>query len=326
MLNRTWIPLSIVLALALSTGGQTAANPQTSASSTTQASASAGKAGVQSQADSSASASKQSSSSQQGQKGQGKQSTSSTAASASHSASASASAGNNSLNLASGTTINATLLTPLDAHRSKPGDRVVARVDQDVKQEGTVVVRKGTKLMGHVTQAQARSKENSQSSLGVLFDSAAMKNGQQQPLHLSIQALAAAQTASSAALGENDATMMGSGAARGSAGASGGLLRGVGSAAGGAVGAAGNVAGNAGQTVGGTVNATSQTAASAAGSASGLNAAGQLTSASSGAIGLKGLSLSSAASSATQGSVVTSSSRNVHLDSGTQLLLRAASE
>jgi hypothetical protein len=57
-----------------------------------------------------------------------------------------------------------------------------------------------------------------------------------------------------------------------------------------------------------------------------LNSVGQLTSASSGVIGLQGLRLDSAASNATQGSVISSTERNVHLDSGTQMLLRVASE
>jgi hypothetical protein len=65
---------------------------------------------------------------------------------------------------------------------------------------------------------------------------------------------------------------------------------------------------------------------SAAGSAAGLNTAGQLTSASSGVIGLQGLNLSSAAANSTQGSLITSVDRNVRLESGTQMVLRVASE
>jgi hypothetical protein len=53
----------------------------------------------------------------------------------------------------------------------------------------------------------------------------------------------------------------------------------------------------------------------------GLNAAGQLTSNSQGVFGLNGLNLNAAASNATQGSVITSAGKNVHLDSGTRMLL-----
>jgi hypothetical protein len=52
-----------------------------------------------------------------------------------------------------------------------------------------------------------------------------------------------------------------------------------------------------------------------------LNTAGQLTSNSRGVFGLNGLNLSSAASNGTQGSIITSAGKNVHLDSGTQMLL-----
>jgi len=51
-------------------------------------------------------------------------------------------------------------------------------------------------------------------------------------------------------------------------------------------------------------------------------AAGQLTSSSQGVIGLNGLQLNSAASNATQGSVITSAGKDVKLDTGTQMLLQ----
>ncbi|HWZ98676.1 MAG TPA: hypothetical protein VN025_13045, partial [Candidatus Dormibacteraeota bacterium] len=49
--------------------------------------------------------------------------------------------------------------------------------------------------------------------------------------------------------------------------------------------------------------------------------AGQLTSNSQGVFGLNGLNLNAAASNATEGSVITSAGKNVHLDSGTRMLL-----
>jgi hypothetical protein len=51
-----------------------------------------------------------------------------------------------------------------------------------------------------------------------------------------------------------------------------------------------------------------------------------LTSNSQGVFGLDGVNLSSAASNSTQGSLITSTSRNVRLDSGTQLSLVAQSQ
>jgi hypothetical protein len=80
-------------------------------------------------------------------------------------------------------------------------------------------------------------------------------------------------------------------------------------------------AANAGSVAGGAVNSTVNAAGAARGAVGGLNAAGRLTSNSQGVFGLEGLNLSSAASNSTQGSLITSTGKNVHLDSGTQLLL-----
>jgi len=246
-------------------------------------------------------------------------------ASASNASSASANAGPASAGLSSGTTVNAELLTTLDARKCHPGQRVVAKTTQDVKQNGHVVLRKGTRLIGHVTQAQARTKENAESSVGIMFDEAVMKKGHPVPFHAAIQALAAARTMSAASLGD-DGMMEPSGPPMGSgAGAMGGgaLVGGAGSAMGAAAGATGGMAGNLSGAASGTLGATSATAASAGGNLRGLNAAGQLTSTSSGVIGMNGLNLTSAASNSTGGSVITSTNRNVHLSSGTQMLLRA---
>jgi hypothetical protein len=177
-------------------------------------------------------------------------------ASGNASAAGSASAQNGQANgsLASGTAFNAALSSPVDSKKCKPGDAVTAHNTEPVKSEGKTVIPKGSKLVGHVTQASARAKGESESSLGIVFDKAILKNGQEMPLNAGIQAIASAQSAASAAAG-------------------------------------------------------------------GLNAAGQLTSNSQGVFGLNGLNLSTAASNATQGSVITSAGKNVHLDSGTRMLL-----
>ena len=97
------------------------------------------------------------------------------------------------------------------------------------------------------------------------------------------------------------------------------------SAAGGAVGTVTNTAANVGGAAGGAVNSTANAAGNVAGASKGavggLNAAGQLTSNSQGVFGLNGLNLNAAASNATQGTVITSAGKNVHLDSGTRMLL-----
>jgi hypothetical protein len=229
--------------------------------------------------------------------------------------------------LASGTAFNAELSSPIDSKKCKPGDPVNARTTEAAKSEGKTVIPKGSKLVGHVTQASARAKGESESSLGIVFDKAILKNGQEIPLNnVAIQAIASAESGASAAGADVDA-MGGMGAsAAGSGMASGrGTLGGVTSTAGGAVGAVTNTAANAGGVAGGTLNSAANAGGSIAGASKGavggLNAAGQLTSNSQGAFGLNGLNLNAAGSNATQGSVITSAGKNVHLDSGTRMLL-----
>src|SRR5258707_162618 len=249
-------------------------------------------------------------------------------ASGSASASTAVSAQNGQANgsLASGTAFNATLSSPIDSKKCKPGDAVSAHTTEAVKSEGKTVIPKGTKLVGHVTQASARAKGESESSLGIVFDRAILKNGQEIPLSAGIQAIAAAQSGASAAGADLDA-FGGAGASAAGSGAAGsrGALGGVTSTAGGAVGTVTNTAANVGGAAGGAVNSAAGAGGSIAGASKGavggLNAAGQLTSNSQGVFGLNSLNLSTAASNATQGSVITSAGKNVRLESGTRMLL-----
>jgi hypothetical protein len=249
-------------------------------------------------------------------------------ASGNASASGSASVQNSQANgsLASGTAFNAALSSPLDSRKCKPGDEVTARTTEAAKAEGKTVIPKGSKLVGHVTKASARAKGESESALGITFDKAILKNGQEIPLKVAIQALASAQSSASAAGPDLDA-FGGAGASAAGSGAAGGrgALGGVTSTAGGAAGAVTNTAASVGGVAAGTANAATSAGGSVIGASKGaiggLNAVGQLTSNSQGVFGLNGLNLSAAGSNATQGSVITSAGKNVHLDSGTQMLL-----
>jgi hypothetical protein len=210
-----------------------------------------------------------------------------------------------------------------------------------VKSEGKVVIPRGSKLIGHVTEAKAKAKGESESSLGIVFDRAVPKNGGAEvPVHAVVQALASGQAQAAATMNDMDTMASGSGMAMSQAevgrpmgrpagaGAAGGgaLVGGVGSTVNSTAGVATNTASNVGGMAGGAVNSTVNTGVGAAGSAAGLNSAGQLTSASSGVVGLQGLNLASAASNSTQGTLITSAERNVRLESGTQMVLRVAAE
>ena len=83
-----------------------------------------------------------------------------------------------------------------------------------------------------------------------------------------------------------------------------------------------NTASSAPVNAGGSLNTVTRSS----GAVGGLTSTGRLASNSSGVFGMEGLSIDSAASSATQGSMIVSATKNVHLDSGTQLLLRTTGQ
>jgi hypothetical protein len=250
---------------------------------------------------------------------------SSAQASSSASGSGTAESNNTNAGLAAGTTFNGTLVTALDSKKVKSGDQVVARTTENVKAQGKTVLPKGTKLIGHVTQASARAKGDSESALGIAFDHAVLKGDQEIPINVTIQALAAAASTTSAGANDMD-TMADTGAGMGTAGAprGRGVIGGATSAAGGAVGSAsaatGRVASSADSGVNSTLNSTTGLAGRAQ-SIGGLNEAGQLTANSRGVFNLNGINLNSATNAETQGSLVTSAGKNVRLDSGTRMLL-----
>jgi hypothetical protein len=238
-----------------------------------------------------------------------------------------AAASGGSASLAQGSMLHTELTKPVDCKKAKPGDEVTAKVTEDMKSDGKVVVHKGSKVVGHVTEVQAKDKEHADSKLGIAFDKIVAHDGQETAFNGVVQAIAPpSQVLANAAASQGagvDAPMGGGGgrapAPAGGGHAGGGLVGGatstVGATAGAATGAVGTV-GNVGGAVGGTVH----------GATGGLTSQGTLTSASRGVFGLEGVNLSSAtgAAGSAQGSLITSPTRNIKLDSGTQVLLQAA--
>ena len=224
--------------------------------------------------------------------------------------------------LSSGTTLQAELSKGLDCKKAKPGDEVSAKLTQDVKSDGKVVLHKGSKLVGHVTEAQARSKENAESKLGIVFDKAVLKGGQELAFNGAIQALAPPAQNSLSAAADESANMAGSGMARGGnmggsrgggplGGAVGSVNNTVGGATSGVGNTAGSVTGSATGAVGGAVNNTAGTAVN-----------GAVNSTSHGVVGMQGLALATTATGNAQGSVISSATHNVKLDAGTQMVLQ----
>lgn len=199
-----------------------------------------------------------------------------------------------------GATINATLTKAIDAERSKPGDEVDAKTTAAVKSGGRVIIPKGAKLVGHIAEVKAKSDDEPTSTVLVEFDRAVMKTGREMPLRLEVASIARPQaSASPADAMPGDMGMpseaMGSPSAAPRAGVGGG---------------------------GGMNGATSSTGHAKRDSTSPAApppAPGQAPDVEPEA------TASFTIEQRANGTVISSNSRNVHLDSGTQLLLKVLS-
>ena len=145
-----------------------------------------------------------------------------------------------------------------------------------------------------------RSKDQATSELEIAFDHAIVKNGTEIPLALGIQAIGRSQACADDLPATSSTGAMGSSGARASGG---GMLGGARSTAGSVVDTAGNTAGAAVNSAGGAVS-------------------GSLSASRQGVIGLPCMSLSTQTSTSTNASVISSQGSNMHLDSGTEMILR----
>jgi hypothetical protein len=224
--------------------------------------------------------------------------------------------GNRNQRIAPGSVIPVQLTKTIDAKKIKTGDPVEAKVTQDLKNGmGTIVVPKDTKVTGHVTEAQARNKEQKESQVGIAFDHAVLKNAGEVQLPMSIQAIIGTSNMNSNSNTTGDTSNQQTAANNGGmAGNSGG-------------GAAANSGRTGGMGAGGTQTQPSDTSAasSTSGAASNNQSRGgsqpEITGNTKGVVGISNLQLSSGQSAA-QGSVVSSEKNNVKLESGTLMLLR----
>jgi hypothetical protein len=187
-----------------------------------------------------------------------------------------------------GTTLQAELTKSIDTKKVKTGDEVTAKLTQDVKADGDLVIHKGSKLVGHVTDAQVKTKENAQSKLGIIFDKAILKGGQEVAFKGVILSLAApAEPAPSSLGGGNIDRNVGGGPSIGPV----------------AMGGAARPAPGPVSSAGGTIRNPADDSANnpANGPANGN---------------------SNTAASKVQASVITATDHNIKLDSGTQMVLQ----
>jgi hypothetical protein len=89
-----------------------------------------------------------------------------------------------------GTAFNAFLDDSLDTRKTKAADPITAEVAEDVTYERSTIFPKGTKIMGHVVRVTSGGRGRAGCAIFVQFDKAIMKDGQEVVLNAGIQALA----------------------------------------------------------------------------------------------------------------------------------------
>lgn len=198
--------------------------------------------------------------------------------------------------LQSGTQVAAQLQNSLDVKQARVGDQVILKTTQSIKQNGRVVVDKGSLLVGRVTEVQQKVKANATSKIGILFDR--LENGRMiMPIEATVSSITQAQSKTNV----NDA--IDSDIAAGSS--VGGSTQSQNSNGGGLLGGVTN-------TVGGVVNATTQTVAGA------TSTVGQTVGST-----VRGIRITQSASASAEGSSTLSlTGENLRLEKGTTFNLR----
>ena len=204
--------------------------------------------------------------------------------------------------LPAGTVIPAELSKSVDTKKLKPGDKIEAKTSMDLLSHGQVIIPRNSKIVGHVTDTKPHSKESPDSKVAIAFDQIAVKDGQPLPMQAAIQAIG--RPLQSQALTGN-APMSESGGIP-SSGAPGGTAGPMGGGD-----PSPHAPDSAPQFPAGNASGNSSTATSSATTA-------PLAPTSKGVVGMNGISLNNAGPA----SVISSEKDNVHLDNGTQLILR----
>lgn len=208
-------------------------------------------------------------------------------------------------------TVDAVLDKSVDAKKNKPGDQVSATLSADMKSENGLSIPKGSKLLGHVTEAKPKTKGDPNSQLGIAFDKVVPKGGNEIPVHASIRGLWKPQPAmmESGGMPAGPGVQPGLG---GPAGPTGGPV------APGAAGGAAPAQGPGGRATTGIPQAENPSAETAD-EAARHGAPG-------GTVPIPGLSIDTKSGGEGGATLITSSTRTVHLDSGTHLALRLGTE
>lgn len=242
---------------------------------------------------------------------------------------ASASSRNSTAGTADMRQVTGELESKLDSKTAKAGDEVVLKTSRTIKTADGVVVPKGSRLIGHVTEVQAHSKQQAESRVGLEFDRVEMRGGQSMAIRSMIESVSSSPGAMAAAsMADDDAfdAPMGGGAVGAGVGGGGRLGGGL---VGGAVGNTAMMTSQAGSGLGAATGSPMRATGDVSGAASGnlgRSVSGAASSAGfvgTHATGIQGVMLTGNEAGTTSG-MLSAASRNVHLDSGTQMVLGVA--
>ncbi len=196
--------------------------------------------------------------------------------------------------------IPAILAKSVDSRKAKAGDPIEATTSVSLSSPQAGQIPEGSKIVGHITEAKAKSKGDPQSTLSFAFDKIVLKNGKDVPFKAVAQAIGPEQSMTSANFADNGGT---SGAPNSQAPMGAGRGVGGGTSANSTTGGGGA----AGEPAGSPTDVENQSSNSA-----------RLPENAIGVVGMKGLTLATQADAA----VISSDSKSVKLNQGTQLMLR----
>lgn len=92
------------------------------------------------------------------------------------------------------------LVTRIDAKKAKAGEPVVIKTTEKAATANGVVIPKGSKILGHITDVQPHTKQNPNAKVTLQFDKAELKSGQTLPIRSVIESVAPATTASNSGM------------------------------------------------------------------------------------------------------------------------------
>lgn len=102
-----------------------------------------------------------------------------------------------------GTLVQVEMTSDVDVKKAHAGDIFRTKLWQDVRSGDKIILPQNTVLVGHVVDAQPRTKTTAESKLTIAFDKAVLKDGSELPLHGVVERVQLTPIAVAAGAGTN---------------------------------------------------------------------------------------------------------------------------